>query len=84
MRIPLVADVSQNISKSYNCLIEEGPSAGRCLRATFIIDHKNVIRHYSINDFSVGREPTEILRLVKAFKFADEYGEVCPASWQPG
>lgn len=52
-----------------------------CLRATFIIDHKNIIRHYSISDLSVGREPNEILRLVKAFKFADEYGELCPVSW---
>ena len=51
------------------------------MRATFIIDNKNIIRHYSISDLSVGREPNEILRLVKAFKFADEYGELCPASW---
>lgn len=22
--------------------------------------------------------------MVKAFQFADEHGEVCPANWQPG
>lgn len=24
------------------------------------------------------------MRLVKAFQFVDEHGEVCPAGWQPG
>ena len=28
--------------------------------------------------------PDEYLRLVKAFQFADQHGEVCPANWQPG
>ncbi|EPB89345.1 peroxiredoxin (alkyl hydroperoxide reductase subunit C) [Mucor circinelloides 1006PhL] len=26
----------------------------------------------------------EVLRLVEAFKFTDEHGEVCPANWQAG
>lgn len=26
----------------------------------------------------------ETLRLLKAFKFTDEHGEVCPANWQEG
>ena len=26
----------------------------------------------------------ETLRLVKAFKYTDEHGEVCPANWKPG
>lgn len=25
-----------------------------------------------------------MLRLVKAFQFTDEHGEVCPAGWTPG
>jgi alkyl hydroperoxide reductase subunit AhpC len=26
----------------------------------------------------------EILRLVEAFQFTDEHGEVCPAGWKKG
>jgi len=38
----------------------------------------------TINDLPVGRDVDETLRLVKAFKFTDEHGEVCPAGWRPG
>ena len=37
-----------------------------------------------MNDLPVGRNVEEVLRLVKAFQYADEFGEVCPAQWQPG
>jgi alkyl hydroperoxide reductase subunit AhpC len=26
----------------------------------------------------------EVVRLVKAFQFVEEHGEVCPANWTPG
>lgn len=84
MEIPLVADVTKQIAKSYGCLIDEGEDAGVAFRATYIIDTKQVIRHISINDLPVGRNVDETLRLVKAFQYTDEYGEVCPAQWQPG
>jgi len=32
----------------------------------------------------VGRSVEETLRLVQAFQFVDENGEVCPAGWRPG
>jgi alkyl hydroperoxide reductase subunit AhpC len=32
----------------------------------------------------VGRNVEEVLRLVKAFQYTDEFGEVCPAQWTPG
>jgi peroxiredoxin 1 len=38
----------------------------------------------TINDLPVGRDIDEILRLVQAFQFTDEHGEVCPAGWKPG
>lgn len=36
----------------------------------------------SYNDLPVGRNVEEVLRLVKAFKFVDENGEVCPSKWK--
>ncbi len=38
----------------------------------------------TVNDIPVGRDVDETLRLVKAFQFTDEFGEVCPANWRPG
>lgn len=38
----------------------------------------------TINDLPVGRSVDETLRLVQAFQFTDEFGEVCPANWTPG
>merc|ERR1711943_90177 len=32
----------------------------------------------------LGGNVDEVLRLVKAFKFTDEHGEVCPVNWTPG
>lgn len=84
MDIPLVADVTKEIAKSYGCLIEDGDDAGVAFRATYIIDKNGVVRHISINDLPVGRSIDETLRLVKAFQYTDEFGEVCPASWKPG
>lgn len=53
-------------------------------RGTYIIDTNGIVRHMSVNDFSVGRSVDEILRLVQAFQFSDEHGQLCPSSWKPG
>lgn len=82
--IPLLSDVTKKIATDYGCLIQEGDDEGVAFRATYIIDPKGIVRHVSINDLPVGRNPDEYLRLVKAFQYTDVHGEVCPANWQPG
>ena len=84
MQMPLLSDLTKSISRNYGCLIEDGGDAGVAFRATYIIDDKGVLRHVSISDLPVGRNVEETLRLVKAFKYTDEHGEVCPAQWTPG
>ena len=84
MDIPLVSDITKSISTSYGCLCTDGDDGGVAYRATYIIDRKGIVRHSSINDLPVGRNPDEYLRLVKAFQFVDVHGEVCPAGWNPG
>ena len=83
MDIPLISDLNKEIAKAYGCLCEDG-DVGVAYRATYIIDNKGIVRHSSINDLPVGRNPDEYLRLVKAFQYVDAHGEVCPANWQPG
>merc|ERR1712035_239197 len=51
---------------------------------TEIIARNGTLRQITINDLPVGRSVDETLRLVQAFQFVDENGEVCPAGWKPG
>ncbi len=80
----LVSDQSRAISSKYGVLIEDGEDAGAALRGTFIIDRSGVVRAEITHDLPVGRSADEILRVVKAFQFNDEHGDVCPAGWAPG
>ncbi|XP_078488707.1 peroxiredoxin-like [Ciona intestinalis] len=81
MKIPLIADKNCEISKDYGVLME---GSGIAFRGLFIIDNTGVLRQITINDLPVGRSVDETLRLVKAFQFTDQHGEVCPAGWKPG
>ena len=81
MKIPIVADITKEISRDYGVLIE---SEGIALRGLFIIDDKGVVRHITINDLPVGRNVDEVLRVVKAFQYVDKHGEVVPCNWTPG
>lgn len=81
MQIPLVSDLTKEISRSYGVLLED---QGISLRGLFIIDPAGTIRQITINDLPVGRDVDETLRLVQAFQYVDKHGEVCPAGWKPG
>jgi len=79
--IPLLSDLTHKISKDYGVYLDD---LGHTLRALFIIDGKGVLRQITMNDLPVGRSVDETLRLVQAFQYTDEHGEVCPAGWKPG
>lgn len=79
--IPLLADKTMNIARNYGVLNEE---TGIPFRGLFIIDGKQNLRQITVNDLPVGRSVDETLRLVQAFQYTDEHGEVCPANWKPG
>jgi len=54
------------------------------LRATYIIDPEGIVRHATVNDLPVGRNVDEAVRIIQAFQYVADHGEVCPAGWQPG
>ncbi|KAK3894583.1 hypothetical protein Pcinc_001657 [Petrolisthes cinctipes] len=80
LQYPLLADFNKSVSRDYGVLLE---NEGIALRGLFLIDPEGVVKHMSINDLPVGRSVDETLRLLKAFQFVAEHGEVCPANWQP-
>ena len=81
VKFPIVADIKHSIMQAYGV---EHPEAGVALRASFFIDKSGVVRHETINDLPIGRNVDEMLRIVDAFQFHEEHGEVCPAQWTKG
>lgn len=94
VKYPLIVDQSLEISKAYDVLagdhvwddngdlvFEGTPQAYRGL---FLIDKEGVVRHQVVNDMPLGRSVEEIIRVIDALQFTEEYGEVCPANWKKG
>jgi len=81
VNLPLVADPTHSIARSYGVLKEDD---GISFRGLFIIDGDGKIRQITVNDLPVGRSVDETIRLLQAFAFTDKHGEVCPANWRPG
>jgi peroxiredoxin (alkyl hydroperoxide reductase subunit C) len=74
---PMLADIKRELCGELGIL---DPKEGVAQRATFVVDPENVIRHVSVNDLSVGRNPQEILRVLDAL----QTDELCPCNWQKG
>lgn len=82
VKYPMLGDANHAISKAFGTLNQD---KGESFRATFIVDPEGVVKYKSIHDNSIGRSANEILRMLKAARYASEHeGEVCPASWEPG
>ena len=80
VQYPLVADLTHQIAHQYGVLSEGGVA----FRGSFLIDEEGVVRHQIVNDLPLGRNVDDMLRMVDALAFHQEYGEVCPAGWQQG
>jgi len=81
VKYPLVADIKHEICRAYDVEFEP---AGVALRGSFLIDKEGIVRHQVVNDLPLGRNIDEMLRMVDAMQFHEEYGEVCPAGWNQG
>ncbi|CAF0786067.1 unnamed protein product [Rotaria sordida] len=81
IQIPLLSDLTHQISKDYGVYLQD---VGHALRGLFIIDGRGILRQITMNDLPVGRSTDETLRLLQAFQYTDKHGEVCPAGWHPG
>lgn len=94
VKYPLVSDQSLMISSSYDVLAggvdytDEGEEvfvgAPQAYRGLFLIDKEGIVRHQVVNDMPLGRSVEEIIRLIDALQFTEQYGEVCPANWKKG
>ncbi len=94
VKYPIVADTSKTISEAFGVLAGEyeydmdgtlvanGPMIA--YRGLFLIDKEGTVMHEVVNNFPLGRNVDEALRMVDALQFFEENGEVCPANWTKG
>lgn len=81
VKYPLLADITKNIAREYDVLLEDD---GVALRGFFLIDKDGIVQHQVVNNLPLGRNVDEALRMVDALQFFEEHGEVCPANWNKG
>ncbi|MFT4679790.1 MAG: alkyl hydroperoxide reductase subunit AhpC [Flavobacteriales bacterium] len=74
---PMIADTNKHLARELGILTEDEEVA---LRATFIVDPEGVIRWVSVNDLNVGRNVSEVMRVLTAL----QTGELTPCNWIPG
>ena len=91
---PLVADTDKTISLNFGVLcgdydtneedeiVATGPMIA--FRGLFLIDKNGIVQHQIVNNFPLGRNVDEALRMVDALQHFEEHGEVCPANWSKG
>lgn len=77
LSIPMLADVKRELCASLGILDAQ---EGVAQRATFIVDPENKIRFVYVTDLSVGRDPKEVLRILKAL----QTDKLCPCAWNEG
>lgn len=73
---PMLADINRDLSRELGILDPEGVAK----RATFIVDPEGIIRFASVTDMNVGRNVSEVLRVLDAL----QTDELCACNWQPG
>ncbi|MEW5820983.1 MAG: peroxiredoxin [Cyanobacteriota bacterium] len=83
VNFPVIADLKMEVANKYGMLQPE-VSDTNAVRAVFFIDPEGIIRAMLYYPLTLGRNFSEIKRMLVALQTSDEYGVATPADWQPG
>lgn len=78
---PMLSDPGGAIGLEYGVYSD---SAGVDLRAWFLIDPDGLLQLVEIASSGVGRNPDELLRLLRAYQEHRRTGDAVPSGWRPG
>ncbi|GMM38036.1 thioredoxin peroxidase [Saccharomycopsis crataegensis] len=86
---PIIADTDREVAFLYDMVDEEGfknlnNGVVQTIRSVFVIDPEQKIRLIMTYPASVGRNSSEVLRVVDALQTGDNNGVVTPINWIPG
>lgn len=74
---PMYSDLKRNLVEALGIVDQD---EGVAQRATYIVDPDGIIRFVYVTDLSVGRNPSEVLRVLDAL----QTDELCPCNWKKG
>lgn len=77
MKHLMLSDMTRKMACDYEVLDEEKSLA---YRGIFLIDPNGTLRYVAVHDLAVGRNVTEILRVLDAL----QTDKLCPCNWKPG
>ena len=78
LNYPLISDLSQNITRDYKLLTEEGLA----LPGLFIIDKEGIIQYYTVNNLLCSRSISELIRIIESIQYVKKNpGQACPVNW---
>ena len=75
--LDMYSDIKRELSSDLGILDKK---EGVAQRATFIIDPQGIVRFVYVTDLNVGRNPSEVLRVLDAL----QTDELCPCNWKAG
>ena len=79
---PIIADRSGEIARKYGMIASDIDNTAT-VRNVFIIDDKGIVRTILVYPMNIGRNISEILRIVNALQVSDENKKMTPANWIP-
>jgi peroxiredoxin (alkyl hydroperoxide reductase subunit C) len=80
-RYPMLSDPEGKIGSQYGVY---DPDKKVDLRGQFIIDPEGILQALEVLGIPVGRDVSELLRELRAFRQHRQTGELIPCGWQPG
>ena len=80
-RYPMLSDPEGRIGTQFGVY---DPEKKVDLRGRFLLDPEGAIQTIQILGIPVGRDVSELLRELRAFRQHRETGELIPCGWQPG
>ena len=73
----MLADTTHSLARAYGVLKDD---AGIAYRGIFLIDPNGIVRWVAVHDLSVGRNVSEVLRVLDAL----QTDKLCPCNWKQG
>ncbi len=83
MDFPIIADLDMKVAHLYG-MLHPGESSTAAVRAVFFVDPEGIIRLIMYYPLNVGRNMSEIKRVLLAMQTADQHSCAMPVNWQPG
>jgi peroxiredoxin (alkyl hydroperoxide reductase subunit C) len=84
IRFPLFEDPDAKASIKYG-MLHRPASTSKDVRGVYVIDSKNIVRSINFYPIEIGRNMSEIVRIVEALKTSDQEEHVStPVNWEKG